>query len=737
MSIELYPHNQKTYNKMLDSMKIHNVFYITRPTGSGKSFIFLKFIEEHPHVKSLIVSPSVYIFNQFKTYQEEANIELENVEYITFSKLSLMDEDDIANIHAQFIVIDEFHRCGATEWGRGIKTLMNTHKDSKILGTSATPIRYLDSGRHMGEELFDGNCVDKMTISEAIAGKILPAPLYVASYYSLLGELDEMENRLDRQGNENLKYRLANKIRKAKSMLSEKDFELKNIFKKHIKETNGKYIVFCSGEEKLNELMKESDNWFSEINTEVHKYKVLSNIYNSREQLKLFGKDDSDAIKLLFAVDMVNEGLHIPNTSGAVFFRSTLSMNVYYQQLGRVLSCTKTNKKPVIFDLVNNFNNANSGNANEDLLYQIRNEAYEQNSDIDFEIHDYILDIQKELNEINQIFEENWEQNFSCLKDFIKENNRFPTQFDTQYDFNIGKWCSMQRVQKKNGVLLPYREKKLDEIEFVWTPQNDAWYNRYKLIESFKNDNDRLPNSADNKSFVVWLNTQRRDFAKGYLKNEQIKMLEELGVNLKMSKIEQAWQDNYECLTNFLESNENLPQFEDVHEDKKIGSWLCEQRKKYRNGKLSEEQQSLLEDLGVVFGDKFELIFKQNYELLVEYLSLNKQMPNTKTVYNNFNLGLWCERIKADYSKNKLSAEQIEMLNKINFDFRTAGEIRKDLSFEKNYTGYLNFVNKYEKRPTSKTESSLYVWYSRECKKLKDGVLSIKNQDKLSKIIEL
>ncbi|MFI3327406.1 MAG: helicase associated domain-containing protein, partial [Clostridia bacterium] len=223
----------------------------------------------------------------------------------------------------------------------------------------------------------------------------------------------------------------------------------------------------------------------------------------------------------------------------------------------------------------------------------------------------------------------------------------------------------------------------------------------------------------------------------GYLKDEQIKLLEELGVNLKMSKTEQAWQDNYECLTNFLESNENLPQFEDVHEDKKIGSWLCEQRKKYRSGKLSEEQQNLLEDLGVVFGDKFELIFKQNYELLVEYLSLNKQMPNTKTVYNNFNLGLWCERIKADYSKNKLSSEQIKMLNKINFDFRTAGEIRKDLSFEKNYTGYLNFVNKYEKRPTSKTESSLYVWYSRECKKLKDGVLSIKNQDKLNKIIEL
>ncbi|MFI3327318.1 MAG: Helicase associated domain protein, partial [Clostridia bacterium] len=672
-----------------------------------------------------------------KTYQKEANIELENVEYITFSKLSLMDEDDIADINAQFIVIDEFHRCGATEWGRGIKTLMNTHKDSKILGTSATPIRYLDSGRHMGEELFDGNCVDKMTISEAIAQKILPAPLYVASYYSLLGELEEMENRLDRRGNENLKYRLANKIRKAKSMLSEKDFELKNIFKKHIKETNGKYIVFCSGEEKLNELMKESDNWFSEINAEVHKYKVLSSIYNSGEQLELFEKDDSDAIKLLFAVDMINEGLHIPNTSGAVFFRSTLSMNVYYQQLGRVLSCTKTNKKPVIFDLVNNFNNANSGNANEDLLYQIRNEAYEQNSDIDFEIHDYILDIQKELNEINQIFEENWEQNFSCLKDFTKENDRFPTTYEEQNDFAIGKWCSMQRVQKRNGVLLPYREEKLDGINFIWNPQIDAWYNRYELIKKFKEENGRLPTSKDNKSFVVWFYFQRTDYSKGLLSEEKIELLKELGVELVMTKVELSWKDYYEKTKGFLEENGRLPQFEDEYMDRKVGSWLCDQRKKFRNKKLSENHQSLLEELGVVFGEKTELIFNSNLERLKEYLKIYGEFPTSYVVYNDFKIGWWCARQRECYAKGKLQDFQIESLKAINFDLRTNGEIRKSNEFEKGYKEYIDFFNIHKQRPTSVTSQKLYTWYTKSIKRAELGSLNVDMLAKFKIIQEL
>ncbi len=729
MSIELYEHNQKTYDKLLENMKIHNKGFIAHPTGSGKSYIFLKFLEEHTDMKSLIVSPSVHIFNQLKTYQKEADIELENVEYITFSKLAVMDEDDIADIEAQFIVIDEFHRCGATEWGRGIQTLMDTHQDSKILGTSATPIRYLDSGRHMGEELFDGNCVDKMTISEAIAQKILPAPLYVASYYSLLGELDEMENRLDRRGNENLKYRLANKIRKVKSMLSEKDFELKNIFKKHIKETNGKYIVFCSGEEKLNELMKESDTWFSEINTEIHKYKVLSSVYNSREQLELFEKDDSDAIKLLFAIDMVNEGLH-PSLEGVIFFRSTVSMNVYYQQLGRALSCTKTNKKPVIFDLVNNFSNANSGNANEDLLYQIRNEAYEQNSDIDFEIHDYILDIQKELNEINQIFEENWEQNFSCLKDFIKENNRFPTQFDKQNGFKIGHWCSMQRVKKKNGFLLEWREEKLNSINFVWTPQNDAWYNRYELIKQFKEENGRLPASKDNKSFVVWFYLQRVDFEKGLLSEEKIELLKELGVNLEMGNIEISWKDFYEKTKAFLEENGRLPQFEDEYMDKKVGSWLCDQRKKFRNKKLSENHQSLLEELGVVFGEKTELIFNANLERLKEYLKIYGEFPSSSVVYNDFKIGWWCARQRECFAKGKLQDFQIESLKAINFDLRTNGEIRKSNEFEKGYKAYIEFFNINKKKPTAVTNQKLYTWYSKSIKRAQLGSL---NEDMLAK----
>ena len=35
--------------------------------------------------------------------------------------------------------------------------------------------------------------------------------------------------------------------------------------------------------------------------------------------------------------------------------RATQSANVFYQQLGRALACSDSKKKPLIFDIVNNY----------------------------------------------------------------------------------------------------------------------------------------------------------------------------------------------------------------------------------------------------------------------------------------------------------------------------------------------------------------------------------------------
>lgn len=33
-------------------------------------------------------------------------------------------EEELADIQPDYIVLDEFHRCGAQEWGKGVKALL-------------------------------------------------------------------------------------------------------------------------------------------------------------------------------------------------------------------------------------------------------------------------------------------------------------------------------------------------------------------------------------------------------------------------------------------------------------------------------------------------------------------------------------------------------------------------------------------------------------------------------------
>lgn len=81
----------------------------------------------------------------------------ENITLFTYAKLMLMTDSELADIKPDYIVLDEFHRCGAEMWGDGVDRLLSLYPDTPILGLSATAIRYLDNQRNMADELFDGN----------------------------------------------------------------------------------------------------------------------------------------------------------------------------------------------------------------------------------------------------------------------------------------------------------------------------------------------------------------------------------------------------------------------------------------------------------------------------------------------------------------------------------------------------------------------------------------------------
>lgn len=41
----------------------------------------------------------------------------ENITFLTYARLMGLDADEITAIRPDFIILDEFHRCGAEQWG--------------------------------------------------------------------------------------------------------------------------------------------------------------------------------------------------------------------------------------------------------------------------------------------------------------------------------------------------------------------------------------------------------------------------------------------------------------------------------------------------------------------------------------------------------------------------------------------------------------------------------------------
>ena len=67
-------------------------------------------------------------------------------------------------------------------------------------------------------------------------------------------------------------------------------------------------------------------------------YQAYSDDPNTDKAFSDFKTDTSNRLKLLFCIDMLNEGVHVEGISGVILFRPTISPIIYKQQIGRALT---------------------------------------------------------------------------------------------------------------------------------------------------------------------------------------------------------------------------------------------------------------------------------------------------------------------------------------------------------------------------------------------------------------
>ncbi len=690
MAISLFEHNQTAYEAAMAMLSETGKAAVIHPTGTGKSFIGFKLCEEHPKAVICWLAPSEYIF---KTQIENLKAATggyapENIQFYTYAKLMNLTEDELSEIRPDYIILDEFHRCGAEMWGQGVKTLLTVHSETPILGLSATAIRYLDNQRNMADELFDGCVACEMTLGEAIVRGILNPPKYVMSVFSYQKDLEKYERRV-RAAKSRAVRDAGEAYLEALRRALEKADGMDKIFEKHMTNKAGKYLVFCANYDHLCEMADMAPLWFSGIDRHLHIYKAYSDDPETSRAFADFKADDSDHLKLLFCIDMLNEGIHVDDISGVILLRPTVSPIIYKQQIGRALAAGKKTSA-VIFDIVLNIENLYSIDAVEEEM-QIATTYYRSLGMDDaiinehFKVADEVRDCMELFDKLNDTLAASWELMYEVAEKYYNDNGNLdvPKRYVTSDGYPLGTWLTTQRLVhegKVKGILTDEQAQKLEAIGMRWESVRDvAWERNYTAAKAYYEAHGDLMVNISEKNYHgvnlgAWIANLRTYYKSGirtaYLTPERIQSLEKIG--MVWSAVDYLWERNYYAAVKFHKTHGHLDVPASYVDENgiRLGAWIFSLRASKKNNnkraKLTDEQIRRLNEIGMLWGNKHDIAWEKAYVAACEYQRKygDLNVPVAYVTPDGCRLGRWIRRQREDERKG-ISEDRRQKLNAI------------------------------------------------------------------------
>ena len=672
MAIELYKHNKKAYSNVLEHFETTNRTCVVHATGTGKSFISLKWLEDNKDRRCLFLAPTNAIIDQFKTHIEDNGLSLSDFPNLEFELYTNVN-NRIADNKYDCIVMDEFHRCGAKEWSKGINKLLDNNEDAKVLGLSATPIRYLDDNRNMADEIFDGDIASEISLAEAIAMGILPPPTYITSIYSFDDEIEKIQGKINKYKNKEEREELQKRLNEAKNML-EKSRGLSEVFEKYITKKNGKYIVFCKDQKHMSLMEEKCGEWFKNVN-KIKEFEVYSGKKQelNKYAIDIFENNDSDELKLLFAIEMLNEGVHVKTIDGVIMFRPTSSPIIYFQQLGRALSVGH-NEHPIVYDVVNNY----------DCLDQIHTLKEDVEKIID-----------KAIDDIN-----NGKVPFDGYADVDVDN--FKNILNSFNIIDCNKDIKQILAKLDDDLEITFDERLKEVVDYLKSEegQNIIFYN---------NINKKFSSGTDMK---IWINNNKSKIIEVSNENEDA-----LYIVNRFSWIF-SFEQGIKEVVNYLKSEEgkNIMSVNAVNKKFSSGSdmsnWLS-----YNKPKIIEISNENEDALYIVNRFSWIFSFDQHLKEVTDYLKSEegKNITSYSTIKKKFSSG-YSMRFWLDYNKPKIieisneNEDALYIVNRFSWIFSFDQHLKEVTDYLKSKEGQnITVYSKIKKKFSSGSDMKIWL----------------------------
>lgn len=252
----------------------------------------------------------------------------------TLGKSEYLNETYFPKNYFDYVVIDEFHHAVNDQYMR----IVEYFKPQFLLGLTATPERM--DGRNI-YEICDYNVPYEISLKDAInKGMLVPFHYYgifdktdYSQLHQVRGKYDDRELNQTYIGNE-------------------RRYEL--IYKNYCKYGSKRALGFCCSKEHAKDMAKE---FCRRGIPSVAVYSDAHGEYTEDRGIAI-QKLMQGEIRVIFSVDMFNEGVDIPAVDMVMFLRPTESPIVFLQQLGRGLRKSMGKEYLNVLDFIGNYEKA-------------------------------------------------------------------------------------------------------------------------------------------------------------------------------------------------------------------------------------------------------------------------------------------------------------------------------------------------------------------------------------------
>ncbi|KDU80239.1 restriction endonuclease family protein [Chlamydia muridarum] len=261
---------------------------------------------------------------------------------------------------------------------------------------------------------------------------------------------------------------------------------------------------------------------------------------------------------------------------------------------------------------------------------------------------------------------------------------------------------------------------------------SDGWYEQFGVLLDFRKEHGhcRVPREyPKNPQLASWVHVQRRCFKAGKLSEDKIERMNEIGFIWDVP--EGAWEENFLELRHFQEEHGHCRVPREYPKNPQLATWVRNQRNDFKEGKLSEDRITRLEEIGFIW-KVFEGAWEENFLELQRFQEEHGHCRVPSRYPENPQLASWVHVQRRCFKAGKLSEDRITKLEEIGFIWKVF-----EGAWEENFLelqrfqeehGHCRVPSRYPENP----QLASWVHVQRRC--FKAGKLS---EDRITKLEEI